>query len=176
MQDLYRPDHEPPVLVGGGAVELFTGGAYITGDLDFAGTVPASVSKTLTDTGFSRQGRYWIHETGRIFMEFPSAALADKEISRNLAYGDCNILIVSPEDLIVDRLSAWKNWRSAVDGVNAFLVYSSLIDEFDMNRLNTRSAEEDVSKAFNALEDLYAEFGGKLPDAEVMEAWAKRIP
>ena len=39
VQGLYSDRETTPVLVGGAAVEILTGGAYTTGDLDFAGSV-----------------------------------------------------------------------------------------------------------------------------------------
>jgi len=123
VQELYPGDKDLPVLVGGGAVELFTRGAYVTGDLDFVGLVPPSVATALRLAGFTKEGRHWFHEEGRIFLEFPSAVLGTEEEARERVFNDCRVLIISPEDLIVDRLSAWVHWRSALDGVNAFLLY-----------------------------------------------------
>jgi hypothetical protein len=61
VQSLY-PEKDIPILVGGSAVELYTGGAYITGDLDFVGHVPTQARKALTVAGFVKLGKNWIHE------------------------------------------------------------------------------------------------------------------
>lgn len=175
VQDLYRPEDQPPVLVGGSAVELFTGGAYVTGDLDFVGTVPAMVRKSLINAGFDKQGRHWIHEAGQVFLEFPSAALSVGVKSVKRIFHEHHILIVSPEDLIVDRLSAWKHWRSAVDGVNAYLLYRALHKEMDMERLEHRCHEADVTEALDSVKLLLKEQKGELPASEKLEEWAARF-
>lgn len=57
LQGLYDADIEKPILVGGAAVELYTGGAYTTGDLDFVGSVSPTVALGLKSAGFSQRGR-----------------------------------------------------------------------------------------------------------------------
>ena len=47
-----------------------------------------------------------------MILKFPSVALRAGEDARDRTFGDCSILIVSGEDLIVDRLSDWVRWRS----------------------------------------------------------------
>jgi len=49
IQSLFSEEKQVPVLVGGAAVEILTGGAYTTGDLDFVGSVPPSVRNILED-------------------------------------------------------------------------------------------------------------------------------
>lgn len=87
VQALYPPGEQRPILVGGAAVELYTGGAYTTGDLDFVGSVPPVVVKSLTDAGFSRVGRHWIHEIGKVFLEFPGSALEPSPYPVELEFG-----------------------------------------------------------------------------------------
>ncbi len=55
FQGLFEDRSEAPVLVGGGAVELYTGGAYVTGDLDFVGSTTDSVAERLQEEGFKRR-------------------------------------------------------------------------------------------------------------------------
>jgi len=176
VQELYPSGKGRPVLVGGAAVELLTGGAHVTGDLDFVGSVPSAVAQILKQAGFTREARHWFHEEGRVFLEFPSAALGSGEKAGERNFGSRTVLIVSPEDLIVDRLSAWLHWRSALDGVNAYLLYRAVQAELDLKRLKNRSNSEGVDTALISVEDQYAKYRGMVPDREEMEAWARKGP
>ena len=173
LQNLYRTTEAPPVLVGGSAVELYTGGAYVTGDMDFVGTVPAPVGKALSDAGFTRHGRHWIHEEGKVFLEFPSASLSSSEKAVERLFHGHRILIVSPEDLLADRLSAWKHWESELDGVNAYLLYRALVKDLDHGRIKNRCYEEDVYDAFMSLQSFFKKHQGEMPDSRDLEEWAR---
>jgi hypothetical protein len=45
-----------PVIVGGGAVELYTGGAITSGDFDLVGVREEIVGEALVEVGFRREG------------------------------------------------------------------------------------------------------------------------
>jgi DNA-binding XRE family transcriptional regulator len=97
LQGLYEDEASIPVLVGGAAVELFTGGGYTTGDLDFVGEVPDAVARRLSDAGFKRKGRHWIHHEGQVFLEFPGDSLeADEEVIALEVAGQ-RIRVLAPE-------------------------------------------------------------------------------
>ena len=176
VQGLFSRENRAPVLVGGAAVEILTGGAYTTGDLDFVGFVPPSVRDILKENGFKRSGRDWIHEVAEIFLEFPGDALDPKERAiRHQAYG-YNLLLVSLEDLLVDRLGAWAHWKSGVDGANAFLLYRICRSEIDEERLTGRAREAGFEPALDALRDFDRDWVESDPDPEALEAWANNGP
>lgn len=165
-----------PVLVGGAAVELLTAGAYTTGDIDLVGTVPAPVAKALAAAGFSRSGRHWVHERAQVFLEFPSSALAEGEQAVRLRVGGCEVLAISPEDLLAERLAAWKHWRSSVDGVNAWLLHRAQRQLLDRRRLAARCRAHDAADALSALRAFARKQGDRrAPDREI-EAWARGGP
>ena len=56
-------------------MELYTGGAYRTGDLDFVGIVTKDVTEKLEQAGFERHGRHWIHQRFRLLIETPDRNL-----------------------------------------------------------------------------------------------------
>ena len=174
LQSLYL-EEAIPVLVGGSAVELYTGGAYTTVDLDFVGHVPPAVRKALIETGFIKHGRHWIHDGARIFLEFPSGNLGKDERKAVLTVGRFRIQIVGPEDLLVDRLAAWKHWESPIDGVNSFLLYRAQNQFFDEDHLKKRALTEDVKEALAAVRSLYRKFPDDLPADEVLEKWSRKI-
>jgi hypothetical protein len=165
VQGLF-PRGQEPVLVGGAAVELYTCGAYVTGDLDFVGSVPSGVARALVAAGFERRGRHWLHEAGEVFLEFPGSALQ----------AGCEVVVISAEDALADRLAAWKHWESAVDGVNAWLLFSAQRNALDRRRLRRRVAALGAEDAWAELVALARRVRTRDATNEEIERWAKRGP
>ena len=92
-----------------------------------------------------------------------------------LTVGRFRIRIVCPEDLIVDRLAAWKHWESPVDGVNSLLLFRAQSDSLDEDHLAKRALAEDVVDALAAVRSLYQKFQGELPADEVLEKWSQKV-
>ncbi|MGD8353776.1 MAG: hypothetical protein PVJ01_06380 [Pseudomonadota bacterium] len=176
VQGLYRRKKDRPVLVGGAAVELLTGGAFTTRDLDLAGIMTAAVDGALKAAGFSREGRHWFHEEKHLILKFPSRALNADEETRERDFAGIPVLIICAEDLIVDRLSAWVRWKSPMDGISAYLLYRALEAELDMRKLENRAAGEEVHTDLLSVREFFVTNGGNVPDDKVVEAWARREP
>lgn len=173
IQGLYEA--KPPVLVGGGAVELYTAGAYTTGDFDFVGGVPAPVAKALEEAGFKREGRHWIHNDGEIFVEFPGSVIQEDEQTAILDVDGTHVLTLSAEDMIVDRLAAWQFWRSTTDGASAFLIWKAQKNRLDRRRLSKLADRRGVGKALESLER-FADESKLAASAEELERWARELP
>lgn len=174
VQGIYGVDDPKPILVGGAAVELYTGGAYTTGDLDFVGSVPAAVAKALAEAGFERRGRHWIHDPGRIFLEFPAAGLDPGEESITLEVEGERIVVVEPEALVADRLAAWQVWESPQDGVNAWLIARGR--SLDFQRIEALAGVRGVSAAAAKLAEIVERWQERDPTEEELEQWARDIP
>jgi len=159
---------EPPVLVGGAAVELYTGGAYRTGDLDFVGRIPGEVSRVLAGAGFRKRGRHWIHEKAQVLIELPSAEFDRIVRIDAIRIGEWTVVLLSPEDVLVDRLAAWKLWRVPVEGINAYLLYRARGRAMDARRLEGAAAVEGVADELDSLR----RFGDRDREPREIEAWA----
>jgi hypothetical protein len=165
---------DPPILVGGGAVELYTGGAYVTGDLDFVGKLGDTARHGLEEAGFRKVGRHWVQGEERVFFEFPGSALAPGERAVELRMRNWRVRLVSPEDAMVDRLAAWKHWRSSVDGASAFLLWRQQATSLDLERLAERARKEHVTDALEALKAFDRRLDGRIPTEEEIREWAER--
>lgn len=170
IQGLY--DGEPPILVGGAATELYTGGAYTTGDLDFVGHIPLAVEKRLRSAGFSKEGRHWVHPDG-VFVEFPGSQIEPYEQIRRLRTATVTVVSLSPEDVIVDRLAHWEFWGSTIDAINALTIWRLWREELDRGRLRRAAGNREVTGALRALEVFSERLGDREPDQEELEEWAK---
>ncbi len=97
------------------AVELYSGGAYRTGDLDFVGRLGEESERQLKTVGFQRQGRHWIHEEHQVFLEFPSADLDEGDRAAIIEVGEYSVLIIGNQRSMPSthcgseraRLSTW---------------------------------------------------------------------
>lgn len=107
-------------LSGGAAVSLYTDNEYESKDLDFVSTERLKViSDAVAPLGFARVGsaREFEHAATPWYLEFPSGPLAfgetcvsDDEASvLETEYGP--LRIVSPTQIIMDRLAAYVHWR-----------------------------------------------------------------
>lgn len=172
IQGLFEDD--VPVLVGGAAVELLTGGAYTTGDLDFVGRVPKQVERKLESAGFERKGRHWVHEAGRVFVEFPGDQLPPGEESIELEIAGRRLRILAPEAILVDRLAAWEFWQSSTDGANAYLVLRAVGNRLDRRKLEQLARAREVDKALNSLRAFARRFPDSDPAPEELARWAER--
>jgi hypothetical protein len=176
LQGLFEDDDATPILVGGAAVELYTLGAYTTGDVDLIGSVTKSVVQLLNESGFERHGRHWLHEPGQIFVEFPGSVLdPEQKASRKELVGH-EVRIISAEDLLIDRLGYWEYWRSSVDGVNALLLWRSQNENMDLERLENRIAQTGWQTAWQSLLKFAARWERREPSVEEIEKWANEGP
>ncbi len=171
FQGLYGASPAVPILVGGGAVEIYTAGAYTTGDLDFVGDLSAAVERQLGQAGFVRQGRHWVHEAGQVFIELPGSALEPHERADEVHFGSWTVLVLSPEDTLVDRLAGWQFWHSTADAYAALLLWRESPTRLDRKRLASTAAARGVTQSLARLERLARKLGGSEPALEDVERW-----
>jgi len=174
LQSLAPVAEESPVLVGGGAVELYSGGAYRTGDLDFVGRLGEEGERRLEAVGFRRRGRHWIHEEHQIFLEFPSAHLQEGERAAVIKVGQYSVVVIGLEELIVDRLAAWQFWSSEIDAVNAVRLTQGPAADLAPARLREIAEARGVVPALRALDQFIDRLADQEPSAEELEDWTRQ--
>jgi hypothetical protein len=105
------------VLSGGATVSLYSGGRYVSKDLDLINVHFAKRSKikaAMEEIGFREKGRYFENPDTEYFVEFPQGPLSVgeepvKEISEiELSTGF--LRVISPTDCVKDRLCAYYFW------------------------------------------------------------------
>lgn len=139
-----------PILVGGTAVSFYTGGKYATRDIDMISPSGRATDSIMSNLGFSKHGKDFINHSLKIYIEFPNSSLGPTEKIKVIRIEKHALKIISIEDLIIDRLCAFKFWKSSIDGVNAMMLMS--IETVDEERLESRASEEDVLDTMDYIE------------------------
>jgi len=142
-----------PIVVGGAAVEFFTGGEYATGDLDLIAPEGRELAVVMSALGFEKRGKSWTHEARSIFVEFPSANLRAGEEWIVVRTRNVDVRVVSPEDLVVERLRSFKFWGATVDAVYA-LVLMGAVQEFDHKKASVKASKSEVRDAFDGIGEI----------------------
>ena len=127
-------------LTGGACVAIWSGGRYVSRDLDFIeeGPVPRrQVKRVLAKIGFREKDRYFVHPGIEFFVEFPTGPLTvGDERVRTVATRDTGVgRLLSPTNCVKDRLAAFFHWNDTMALEQALLVAKEQpIDVADLRR------------------------------------------
>lgn len=94
-----------PIVVGGTAEEYYTADEYHETDLDVCAWLSQEEEILLTELGFERRGRHWVHLASKVPVEFPEAQIdGDESRVHHEQVGSGQAAIIGVEDLYVDRI------------------------------------------------------------------------
>jgi hypothetical protein len=146
-----------PVLVGGGAVEFYTGSTVMTGDVDLTSPIQAELEEEMRRLGFIRPTgagkslRGWLHPDLKLGFEVvgssPMAGSADPARIRLVepVGGHGWFRIISVEDLIADRMGQFAS-GSAQEMMGQAQALIRLYPDADRAYLEKRIREETVGE------------------------------
>ena len=160
--DLDDAGFNPPILVGGGAVEFYTAGAITTGDFDLSCARQELLEAAMQRRGFVRPSgpgkatRGWVHPELALGFEVVSGSLldglADRTRVRVLELGaDGSVAVIAPEDIIADRMGQYAS-GSAPEMLGQARALFSLCDGLDLHYMDKRIREETAGD--HGLQDL----------------------
>ncbi|HWU43893.1 MAG TPA: nucleotidyl transferase AbiEii/AbiGii toxin family protein [Bdellovibrio sp.] len=116
------------VLVGGACVSIYTDEKHASRDLDFVSPYShEAIEKALSEIGFSRKGRYFVHPHSELYVEFPSGPIGignqtPVKPEGEIKIRNTTILMYSPTQCVMDRLAAWFHWNDRRSLIHALWV------------------------------------------------------
>ncbi len=138
-------------VVGGSAVALWDPLAHVSRDIDLVGVATERELDAVfcDELGFEREGRHWVDETLAIAVEVPAWTLEPDGAEAVLID---EILVISLEDLILDRVDQWHATGAFEASRQAGrLLAHELLDE---ERLERRAAAVGTTDALAAVRAL----------------------
>jgi hypothetical protein len=141
---LARESREEVIVVGGSAIEVYTPGAYASGDIDLVGDKDAILA-VLTKWKFTEHGRLWIRKDWRIAIDVVGPTYTGSLFRTSLTqtkYGPVRIAAI--EDLLIKRLALAKHWRAKAALDEAALLWKDYKERMDMNYVEECARNYDV--------------------------------
>ena len=115
VSELFRNSGFDPIVVGGSAIEFYTDGAYMSGDIDicFRGIKSPSPREKadIMDGVLGATGSVRTWKVGDVFVDLLGTveAFADNSF-QSLKTPDGSIVLQPPEDLLVERVFEARGW------------------------------------------------------------------
>lgn len=138
---LKEMDKPPPVIIGGCALSYYSREIYFTSDIDLSYSNREALDKALKSIGFKKEGRYWVNENLKVLIEVPASNLVGEDSPLEVVeLGEgLQCFVIGIEDLIIDRLNAFKHWKSEIDGELVELLIRRYKDELDWSYLKKKA-------------------------------------
>jgi len=138
---LKRMSKQAPIIIGGCALSYYSREVYFTSDIDLAYADREALDTALKSIGFEKEGRYWVHEGLKVVIEAPASVLPgeDSPIEVVELGEDLQCSIIGIEDLVIDRLNAFKHWKSEIDGEMVDLLLRRYRKDLDWSYLEKKA-------------------------------------
>ena len=130
-----------PVIIGGCALSYYSREVYFTSDIDLAYADREALDTALKSIGFEKEGRYWVHEGLKMVIEAPASSLPEQDSPIEVIElgEDLQCSIIGIEDLVIDRLNAYKHWKSEIDGEMVELLIRRYRNDLDWSYLEKKA-------------------------------------
>jgi len=146
---LKKMNKPAPVIIGGCALSYYSREVYFTSDIDLAYADREALDKVLKNIGFEKKGRYWVHEELKLAVEAPASSLPGEDAPVEVVElgEDLQCSVIGIEDLVIDRLNAYKHWKSEIDGEMVELLLRRYRNDVDWSYLEKKALlpENDTS-------------------------------
>lgn len=119
------------IIVGGSAIEVYTAGAYASGDTDVVGD-QAGIEKALRKWGFKKDGMGWFRKGWPFFIQVVGREYSGSlEKTREVETPYGRVRLAAVEDLIVKRLASAMSTGAKSDYGDAVLLAKDFEGQID---------------------------------------------
>src|SRR5271155_698059 len=141
---LARESGSDVVIVGGSAIEVYTRGGYVSGDIDIRAD-RTRVHRVLAKWNFADEGRLWIRSDWKVAVDVVGDEYSGdpyRATTISTPHGPVRLAVV--EDVFVKRLASAKHWQTRAALDEADLLWRDYRGTMDVAYLDRQARTYDV--------------------------------
>jgi hypothetical protein len=123
---------EGRMVVGGSAIEIYTGGAYVSGDVDYVTKSRQAVERVLRAWSFNDEGKWFSKPSWGLFvdvMETPGTGV--RRLTRIITTKAGPFRIAAIEDLLIKRVREAVFWQGRKEAFDQAVLLARHADKVD---------------------------------------------
>ena len=119
-------------VVGGSAIEIYTGGAYVSGDVDYITTSREKVATALRGWSFKDEGKWFSKKEWGLFVDvMQTTGTGSRRLTRVITTRAGPFRIAAIEDLLIKRVREAVNWQHREEAFDQAVLLARYSDKVD---------------------------------------------
>lgn len=145
-----------PLLIGDTAVSVHTQGGFIGKDLTMVLGHHPDVDEVMTRLGFVRRPNRWFHADLNLFVPDQPSEVDPQARIQEVLVEDTAVLVVAPEDALIERLVLLRDMQDVKHGLTALLI--ALSNELDAEYLLMQAYRAGIFEGLIGFRELVAAY------------------
>lgn len=131
------------MIVGGSAIEIYTGGAYVSGDVDYVTDSRSAVARALATWKFKDEGKWFSKKEWSLFLDvMETRVTGSRRLSRVIVTKVGPFRIAAIEDLLIKRVREAVNWQDREEAFDQAVLLARHADQVDWDYIEFYAKDE----------------------------------
>jgi hypothetical protein len=140
------------MVVGGSAIEIYTGGSYVSGDIDYVTDSREAIATVLRRWKFKDEGKWFSKKEWSLFVDvMETRGTGSRRLTRVITTKVGPFRIAAVEDLLVKRVREAVNWQDRQEAFDQAVLLARHADSVDWDYIKFFAKKEDWLPQFDLL-------------------------
>jgi hypothetical protein len=132
------------MVVGGSAIEIYTGGSYVSGDVDYVTDSRRSIANVLQGWKFRDEGKWFSKREWSLFVDImETRGTGSRRLTRVITTKVGPFRIAAIEDLLIKRVREAVNWQDRQEAFDQAVLLARHADTVDWEYIRFYATKEE---------------------------------
>jgi len=131
------------MIVGGSAIEIYTGGDYVSGDVDYVTDSREAVARVLRSWNFTDKGKWFSKDEWGLFVDvMETQGTGSRRLTRVIDTKVGPFRIAGIEDLLIKRVREAIHWQDRKEAFDQAVLLARHADRVDWRYIEFYASQE----------------------------------
>jgi hypothetical protein len=134
---------EGMTIVGGSAIEIYTNGSYVSGDVDIVTDSRDAIARVLVSWSFKNEGKWFSKKEWSLFVDvMETPGTGSRRLTRVLTTKAGSFRVAAIEDLLIKRVREAVNWQDREEAYDQAVLLARYANRVDWEYIEFYARKE----------------------------------